>query len=95
MADPISVVVTRGGVVEATHRVHAVAVRDGSVIASAGDALFSLLPQEWWGLRIYAEAALILTLIVLNLRGVKESVQILLPIFLLFLVTHLVLIVGP
>jgi len=63
-------------------------------IASAGDALFSLLPQEWWGLRIYAEAALILTLIVLNLRGVKESVQILVPIFLLFLVTHFVLIVG-
>ncbi len=27
-------------------------------------------------------------LIVLNLRGVKESVQVLLPIFLVFLVTH-------
>ncbi len=38
MADPISVVVTRGGVVEATHRVHAVAVRDGVVVAAAGDA---------------------------------------------------------
>lgn len=38
MADPISVVVTRGGVVEATHRVHAVAVRDGAVVAAAGDA---------------------------------------------------------
>ena len=37
MADPISVVVTRGGVVEATHRVHAVAVTEGSVVASAGD----------------------------------------------------------
>ena len=35
--DPISVVVTRGGVVEATHRVHAVAVRDGAVVAAAGD----------------------------------------------------------
>ena len=30
----------------------------------------------------------------LNLRGVKESVQILMPVFLLFLLTHLVLIVG-
>jgi L-asparaginase II len=38
VADPISVVVTRGGVVEATHRVHAVAVTDGAVVASAGDA---------------------------------------------------------
>ncbi len=38
MADPISVVVTRAGVVEATHRVHAVAVRGGAVVASAGDA---------------------------------------------------------
>ena len=37
MADPISVVVTRGGVVEAWHRVHAVAVRDGAVVAEAGD----------------------------------------------------------
>jgi len=37
MADPISVVVTRGDVVEARHRVHAVAVRNGQVAASAGD----------------------------------------------------------
>lgn len=41
MADPISVVVTRGDVVEARHRVHAVAVRGGAVIASAGDAHLS------------------------------------------------------
>ncbi|RDI76214.1 L-asparaginase II [Gaiella occulta] len=37
MADPISVVATRGDVVEARHRVHAVAVRNGQVVASAGD----------------------------------------------------------
>src|SRR5262249_7903232 len=35
--DPLSVVVRRAGVVEARHRVHAVAVEDGKVIASAGD----------------------------------------------------------
>ena len=35
---------------------------------------------------------LVVALIVLNLRGVKESVQFLLPIFLLFLVTHALLI---
>ena len=38
MAAPISVVAERGGVVESTHRVHAVAVRDGKVVDSAGDA---------------------------------------------------------
>jgi L-asparaginase II len=37
VADPLSVVVTRGAVVEARHRVHAVAVRDGHIVASAGD----------------------------------------------------------
>ena len=33
-------------------------------------------------------------MIVLNLRGVRESVLVLTPIFILFVVTHLVLIVG-
>src|SRR6476659_7957917 len=37
MADPIQVEVTRGGVVEAVHVVHAVAVRDGEIVAEAGD----------------------------------------------------------
>jgi len=36
--DPISVVVRRGGVIEARHRVHAVAVQEGAVVAEAGDA---------------------------------------------------------
>jgi L-asparaginase II len=36
--DPLSVTVKRAGVVEAVHRVHAVAVQDGAVIAEAGDA---------------------------------------------------------
>jgi L-asparaginase II len=37
MAEPLSVAVTRGGIVESVHRVHAVAVRDGEVVAEAGD----------------------------------------------------------
>jgi L-asparaginase II len=37
MADPITVAVHRGGVVESRHRAHAVAVQDGTVIAEAGD----------------------------------------------------------
>ena len=38
MADAISVLVRRGPVVEAVHRVHAVAVHEGAVVAEAGDA---------------------------------------------------------
>jgi L-asparaginase II len=37
MADPITVAVTRGDTVESRHRVHAVAVQDGAVVAEAGD----------------------------------------------------------
>ena len=37
MAVPIRVIVRRGEVVEATHLVHAVAVRDGRIVAQAGD----------------------------------------------------------
>ncbi|HEX2291779.1 MAG TPA: asparaginase [Gaiellaceae bacterium] len=37
MAEPITVAVRRGGTVEARHVVHAVAVRDGAVVAEAGD----------------------------------------------------------
>ena len=36
--DPITVSVRRGAVTEATHVVHAVAVRDGAVVEQAGDA---------------------------------------------------------
>jgi L-asparaginase II len=37
MAEPLSVAVRRGAIVESVHRVHAVAVQDGAVIAEAGD----------------------------------------------------------
>jgi L-asparaginase len=36
--ESIVVVASRAGIVESTHRAHAVAVRDGSVVAHAGDA---------------------------------------------------------
>jgi L-asparaginase len=36
--DPILVIATRGEVVEARHRVHAVAVQDGAVVEEAGDS---------------------------------------------------------
>jgi L-asparaginase II len=37
MAEPITVAVRRGGMVESRHRVDAVAVQDGTVVAEAGD----------------------------------------------------------
>ena len=45
MSEPIVVEVRRNGVVEARHRVHAVAVRGGEIVASAGD------PQLVWFMR--------------------------------------------
>ncbi len=61
-------------------------------IAAAGDALFSFLPAHWQGLKILLEAALILGLVTMNIRGVKESILTLAPIFILFLITHVWLI---
>jgi amino acid transporter len=63
-------------------------------IAAAGDALFGLMDPSWNSWKLPAEFGAILILVILNLRGVKESVLMLLPIFLLFLLTHIVLIFG-
>ncbi len=63
-------------------------------IAAAGDALFSVLPPAWVASKLAVEFAFIVGLIVLNVRGVRESVLVLLPVFLLFVVTHVVLIGG-
>jgi len=61
-------------------------------IVSCGDAIFSFLPLSAQSGKIPFEIAAILLLIVLNLRGVKESVQFLTPIFIIFVLTHLLLI---
>lgn len=63
-------------------------------IAAAGDQLFSLVPVQYHHYKMTMEIAAILVLIVLNLRGVRESVLVLMPIFLLFIITHLFLILG-
>jgi amino acid transporter len=63
-------------------------------IAAAADASFSFLPPQWHALKLPVVFSAILLLSLLNLRGVKESVTFLAPIFVLFLVTHAVLIVG-
>jgi amino acid transporter len=60
-------------------------------IAACGDAVFSFMPAAVQPYRLFFKLGLILFLIVLNLRGVKESVKILAPIFLLFLVMHVLM----
>ena len=62
-------------------------------IASGTDALFSLLPLKFHWLKTYSEIILIFLLLALNLRGMKEAIKALLPIFLGFVVVHVFLIV--
>ena len=63
-------------------------------IAGGGDALFSMLPPSVHYWKLPVEFAAIFFLIVMNLRGVKESVTVLMPIFLTFIATHILLILG-
>lgn len=63
-------------------------------IASGADQMFSVLSPEAARWKLPAEGAVIVVLILMNLRGVKESVTVLAPIFGAFLLTHVVLIVG-
>ena len=60
-------------------------------IASCTDALFSFLPVGFLQFKLAFAAALIIVLIVLNIRGVKESITVLAPIFITFVLTHIVL----
>jgi amino acid transporter len=61
-------------------------------IASGADAIFSFLPPWLQGIKLEVAIAAVVLLIVLNLRGVKESVVVLVPIFIGFLITHTVVI---
>lgn len=57
-------------------------------VASGCDALWSFLPPHWGSYKLVVEVAVLLFLVVLNLRGVKESVMFLAPIFIVFILTH-------
>jgi amino acid transporter len=61
-------------------------------VSSGADAFFSFLPATWHPYKLLFAFIVLAILVILNLRGVKESVLVLSPIFLLFVVTHLVLI---
>lgn len=57
-------------------------------IASCGDAIFSFLPAHWHWLKLPFQMAMLSLLAGLNLRGAKESVKALVPIFMVFVATH-------
>ena len=57
-------------------------------VASGGDALFSLLPGTWQHWKLPAVCAGVVLLTLLNLRGVKESVLLWVPVFFVFVGTH-------
>lgn len=61
-------------------------------IASAMDALFSMLPKIYLSQKFGSEILLVLLLLFLNMRGMKESIKVLMPIFLGFFIIHLGLI---
>ncbi|MES2300207.1 MAG: APC family permease [Pseudomonadota bacterium] len=62
-------------------------------VAGGVDAMFSLLPLGAQAYKLAVELGIVVLLIWMNLRGAKESIKILLPIFMGFVVTHIVLIV--
>jgi amino acid transporter len=63
-------------------------------IAAAGDVIFSFLPPGLSGMKLPLEVFFILGLTTLNIRGVRESAIALAPIFMIFVVSHVIVIVG-
>lgn len=59
-------------------------------IANAMDFIFSILPAEWLHYKFVTEIAVLLFMCLLNLRGVRESVMVMLPVFFIFLLTHVI-----
>ena len=61
-------------------------------VAAGIDAMFSFIPTPYHFLKFPFMFAGIGLLIILNIRGIKESVFSLMPIFILFVITHIILI---
>jgi amino acid transporter len=62
-------------------------------VASGADAIFSFLPQSLSPYKLWFAVLGVVMLLILNLRGIKEAVVPLVPVFLLFVFTHLAAIV--
>src|ERR1043165_7720380 len=57
-------------------------------VASGADALFSLLPPGWLEWKLPFAFAGVAALTLINLRGVRESVLLFVPVFFVFVATH-------
>ena len=57
-------------------------------VASGADAVFSMLPVEWQMWKLKFSLGIVVFLTLLNLRGVKESVVLWVPVFFLFVATY-------
>lgn len=62
-------------------------------VASGIDAIFSFMPEDWQIAKIFAAISVLILLAMINLRGMKESIKFLMPIFLLFITTHIIIII--
>lgn len=62
-------------------------------LASGIDALLSFLPAGYHPHKMLLTLVVLAALTVMNLRGVKETVMVLMPVFLTFIVSHVVTIV--
>lgn len=61
--------------------------------ASGIDALFSVLPDSLQHYKLITEVTLIFAMMYINLRGMKESIKLLMPVFLGFVATHVAVII--
>lgn len=62
-------------------------------VASGVDAIFSFLPESLQQAKLFVALFAVGFLAILNLRGMKESIKFLMPIFLGFVVTHVALVI--
>ena len=61
-------------------------------VSSGADAIFSFLPIQYHDYKIAFALSILVVLTIMNLRGVKESVTALTPIFVIFIISHIFLI---
>lgn len=62
-------------------------------VASGTDAIFSFLPMPFHSFKLVFAISGIVILTILNMRGVKESIMPIVPIFILFIATHVFVII--
>ncbi len=62
-------------------------------IAAGVDALFSMIPIQYQDYKLFVSCLVVGLLSYMNLRGMKESIRVLMPIFIGFILTHALLII--